>query len=92
MRRWAAACFALALGAAGVGGCARSGLTRSQLKDRYIAGLVTSGVPKATASCVIETFFAELTDAQLKSFNSDGTSLTDAQRAEIRRISQTCPA
>ncbi len=74
----------------GAAGCADRTLTRDQLEDRYVSDLVESGIEEDVAACVIEGFFDELTDAELRDFNLDGDELTPAEQQRIAELTLAC--
>jgi hypothetical protein len=78
------------LAAALLGGCGGGGLSRDQLEDRYIDTLIDRGIEPAVAECVISAFFGELTDDELRDFNTDGDELTPAQSARIGELAAEC--
>ncbi len=73
-----------------VTGCGQRGLTRPQLYDGYVKGLVDSGVPRDVAECVIHRLFDPLSDAKLKQFNTKGDRLSDAEMQRVRELAASC--
>lgn len=89
-RRRVSAIVAWGVAAASLGGCGGGGLSRDQLEDRYVETLVDSGIEPAVAECVISAFFGELTDDELRDFNTDGDELTPDQTARIGELAAEC--
>ncbi len=82
---------AVALLATGVlAGCGGRGLSRDQLEDRYIETLIDQGIEPAIAECVISAFFGELSDDELREFNTDGDDLSAAQQIRIGELAASC--
>jgi hypothetical protein len=72
-----------------VAGCAKPGISRRQLIDRYRASLVADGVREPQARCLTERFFGELTDAQLKAFQQRD-NLTDTEKERFAELADVC--
>jgi hypothetical protein len=73
-------------------GCGGSGLSRSGLRDAYVARIVDVGVAKPVAECVVDRLFDDMTDAELKRFNAEGSSLSPAQSERIGQLADACGA
>lgn len=71
-------------------GCGGKGLSREGLETRYIDSLIEAGVDEPVAECVIGRLFDEFSDADLRSFNTEGTELTDAQAQRVAELTVEC--
>ncbi len=76
---------------AGVG-CGGRGLSRNGLRDAYVRQIIAAGIAKPVAECVVERLFGEMSDDELKRFNTEGTSLTDDQTKRIAQLADACGA
>lgn len=84
MRRVRALLVALAVVAASCGGQARS-----DARDSLVKQLKDGGLDQKTADCVVDAFFANKTDAELKGF-FDRPTLTPDEAAEFAALGQRC--
>ncbi len=73
-------------------GCGSRGLSRDGLRDAYVARIAGAGIGRAVAECVVDRLFDEMTDDELRRFNTDGTSLTEAESARIAQLADACGA
>jgi hypothetical protein len=71
-------------------GCAERQLTRAEIEDRYIDGVVDAGIERSVAECVITRLFGEMTDAELREFNTEGSELTDEQSVRLGELTAAC--
>lgn len=71
-------------------GCGSRALSRDALVDRYVDTLVDEGVPREVAECVIGGLFGEMTDDELRSFNTNGDELTPDQQARVAELTSQC--
>lgn len=88
MRRVLVGVLALGLTMASLGGCTK-GAARERARQDLIDQLVEGGLDRTIADCVVEGFFAERTDDELKAFIAR-PELTDAERAEFARLGESC--
>jgi hypothetical protein len=77
---------ALAVG----GGCSRAA-TREQMEDRYRDELVSRGLDATVAQCVVDGFFAELSDDEAKAFHARD-ELTPAEATRFAELGEACGA
>jgi hypothetical protein len=69
--------------------CGR-GFTRDGLRDRYVDEIVDAGIPRDVAECVIDRLFGELSDDELREFNTAGESLTAEQSQRVADLAEVC--
>lgn len=69
-------------------GCAK-GVARERARRDLVDQLVEGGLDRTIADCVVEGFFRERTDDELKAFIAR-PELTDAERAEFARLGESC--
>jgi len=84
MRRLRASLVVLAVVAAS---CAAP--ARSEARDTLVKQLTDGGLDKKTADCVVDAFFANKSDAELKGF-FDRPTLTPDEAAEFAALGQRC--
>lgn len=77
---------------AGLSACTRRGLSRDGLRDAYVAQLVDNGIDPTAAACVVDRLFESMTDDELRSFNTEGSSLTAAEAAQVAQFAEACGA
>ncbi|MGB8860603.1 MAG: hypothetical protein WCC60_15185, partial [Ilumatobacteraceae bacterium] len=71
-------------------GCGKQGLSRDDVQQRYVEVLTDSGIDPDVADCVITEFLGEMTDEELKVFNTQGDDLTAEQAARIGELAVSC--
>jgi hypothetical protein len=69
-------------------GCSRAA-TREQMEDRYRDELVGRGLDAAVAQCVVDGFFAELSDDEAKAFHARD-ELTPDEARRFAELGQAC--
>ena len=79
----------VAIAVLGAAACSGGRITRQEVVDRYRRGLVEQGVNEGQARCLTDRFFAGLTDAQLREFQSRD-ALTDAERQRFAELGDVC--
>ena len=62
---------------------------RSEARDTLVKQLTDGGLDKKTADCVVDAFFANKSDAELKGFFERPT-LTPDEAAEFAALGQRC--
>ena len=72
--------------------CGSRGFTREQLERRYVDLAVEEGIERDVAECVIGRLFGEMTDEQLRAFNTTGDELTVAEQARVAELADACAA
>ncbi|MCU1358920.1 MAG: hypothetical protein JWN99_209 [Ilumatobacteraceae bacterium] len=65
------------------------GLSRAEARSDLVDQLVSGGIDRTVAECVVEQFFDARSDDELKAF-FDREELTDAERAEFARLTKGC--
>ena len=75
-----------------LGGCGERQLTRSQLEARYVDEIVDAGIGRSVAECVIERLFSDMSDDELREFNTTGTELTAEQSVRVGELADACGA
>lgn len=88
MRRALIAALVVAVAAVPSAACAK-GVARERARQELVDQLVEGGLDRTIADCVVEGFFAERTDAELKAFIAR-PDLTEAERAEFARLGESC--
>jgi hypothetical protein len=73
-----------------IAGCGR-GFDRDGSRDQLVADLVDGGLDPDVADCVVERFFAERTDDELRAF-FERDELTEAERTEFVQLGVACGA
>ncbi len=73
-------------------GCSKGGLSRDDLRDAYVERIVTAGVERPVAECVVDRLFDEMNDEELRRFNTEGTSLSESQADRIAQLADACGA
>ena len=91
MRRCCAFGVTLLLAIVGTG-CSKGGLSRDALRDAYVERIVAAGVDSVAAKCVVDRLFDEMTDDELRRFNTEGSSLTEVETARIAQLADACGA
>jgi hypothetical protein len=91
VRRWFACAAVALLGGVGVG-CSKGGLGRDGLRDAYVERIVDAGVERSVAECVVDRLFDEMTDDELRRFNTEGTSLSESESSRIAQLADACGA
>jgi len=72
--------------ACGTGG----GLSRDEARDRWVRTFATRyGILEETAACMVDQFFAELGDAELRPL-TNGQELSDAQAERLGELAVAC--
>lgn len=90
-RRCFACVVTVLVGLAGAG-CSKGGLSRNDLRDAYVERIVGAGVDRPVAECVVDRLFDEMTDDELRRFNTEGTSLSASQTNRIAQLADACGA
>lgn len=80
------------LACAATASCGPRQLTREQLERRYVDLAVEEGIERAVAECVIGRLLGEMTDAELRQFNTSGSELTADERARVAELADACGA
>jgi hypothetical protein len=71
-------------------GCNRGGYTRDEVRDRWVRTFaVRYGMLEETAGCVVDGFFGDLDDDELRPL-TNGTELSDAQAARVTELLDEC--
>jgi hypothetical protein len=73
-------------------GCSKGGLSRDDLRDAYVERIAAAGVERPVAECVVDRLFDEMTDDELRRFNTEGTSLSESQANRIAQLADACGA
>ena len=71
-------------------GCRRPGLSRDQVRDRWVDTYVEQlDLSESQAGCIIDRWFAELSDAELRPL-TEGAEPNEAQLQRIGELAVAC--
>ncbi|MGD9704350.1 MAG: hypothetical protein AB7Q42_17825 [Acidimicrobiia bacterium] len=71
-------------------GCGDRRLSRAQLERRYVDEIVDAGIARSVAECVIDRLFSDMSDDELREFNTTGTELTPEQAERVGELAGAC--
>lgn len=71
-------------------GCRRQGLSRDQVRDRWVSTYVADlGLTESEAGCIVDRWFAEMSDAELRPL-TEGDEPSDEQLQRFGELAVAC--